>query len=163
VTFDFGVIYYTYPDGNFQAPIVGPDLNYFEFKAGVSGAFFPALPALTMGATVFYSPDYFGETGSTWTVEGTLAYTFNAIGPVTPTVSALIGYQDGSDAAYLAFNGFDSYTYYNVGLTLAVDKLSFDFRYWGTSDAENAVSNGLTCINNYCEDRFVFTAKVALP
>jgi hypothetical protein len=44
-----------------------------------------------------------------------------------------------------------------------VEKISFDFRWWGTADAENPVSKAFTCINNYCDDRFVFTVKVALP
>lgn len=158
-TFDFGVIYYVYPGSDFIAPVVGPDLDYFEFKAGVSGEVFKNLSA---GATVFYSPDYFGETGSAWTVEGTLAYTLPAIGKLVPSVSGLIGYQDGSDADYLAFNGFDNYVYWNVGVGVALDKLTLDFRYHGT-DAENATSAGLSCINNYCDDRFVFTAKVTLP
>ncbi len=54
-TFDFGVIYYLYPNDN-GTPftlVPGADLRYFEFKAGVSGAFIPSLPSLTMGATVF--------------------------------------------------------------------------------------------------------------
>lgn len=158
-TFDFGVIYYAYPNESFIAPVVGPDLAYVEIKAGVSGEVFKNL---TAGATVFYSPDYFGETGSVWTVEGTLAYVLPAFGPLTPTISGLIGYQDGDDADYLAFNGFDNYVYWNAGISLGIEKITLDFRYWGT-DAENATSAGLTCINDYCDDRFVFTAKVALP
>ena len=158
-TFDFGVIYYAYPSSGFIAPVVGPDLDYVELKAGVSGEIFKSM---TAGATVFYSPDYFGETGGVWTVEGSLAYALPAMGPITPTISGLVGYQDGGDADYLAFNGFDNYVYWNVGLALAIDKLTLDFRYWGT-DAENPVSAGLSCINGYCDDRFVFTAKVTLP
>lgn len=160
------MIYYLYPNDN-GTPftlVPGADLRYFEFKAGVSGAFIPSLPSLTMGATVFYSPDYFAETGSVWTVEGSLGYTFPAIGKITPTINGLIGYQDGGDAEYNFFNGFDSYTYWNVGLALAVDKFTFDFRYHGT-DAANSISElpGFTCANNYCDDRFVFTAKITLP
>lgn len=161
-TFDFGVIYYAYPSANpFAAPAGG--LDYVELKAGVSGEI---LKSLTAGATVFYSPDYFGSTGSVWTVEGSLAYALPAMGPVTPTISGLIGYQDAGDADYLTFNGFDSYTYYNVGIAFAIDKLTLDFRYWGTSDAIVSgvnTASGSTCGDNYCDDRFVFTAKVTLP
>ena len=55
-TFDFGVIYYTYPGANDFAS----ELDYVELKAGVSGEVFDKL---TAGATVYYSPDYTGEIG----------------------------------------------------------------------------------------------------
>ena len=67
-----------------------------------------------------------------------------------------------SDDYYDAWNGFSEYWYCNAGLALAVEKLTFDFRYWGT-DASNATSDALTCINDYCDSRFVFSAKVVLP
>lgn len=160
ITFDFGAIYYTYPGANFIFPVVGPQLNYWEVKAGASGEI---CKNFIIGALVYYSPDYFGETGAVWTIEGNAAYTLPAVGPVTPVINGVLGYQDGEEAAYLAFNGFDNYLYYNAGLALVIDKLTFDFRYWGTSDASNVISDTLTCINNYCGERFVFTAKVVLP
>ena len=159
LTFDFGFIYYAYPGENFIG-FAGPDLDYLEFKAGVSGS---PITNLTLGATVFYSDDYFAETGQVWTVEGTAAYTLPAFGVFTPTISGLVGYQDSEDASYLGFNGFDQYYYWNAGLALTVEKLTFDFRYWDTGDASNAVSDTLTCINGYCDERFVFSATIALP
>jgi len=158
-TFDFGVIYYSYPNAGYFIAAGGPNLDYTELKAGVSGTIHKDL---ALGLTVFYSPDYFGETGSVWTIEGAAGYTFHSIGVFTPSITGLVGYQDGTEAAYNAWNGFDNYWYWNAGLALAVDKLTFDFRYWGTN-ASNAVSDGLTCINHYCDDRFVFSAKVVLP
>jgi uncharacterized protein (TIGR02001 family) len=158
VTFDFGSIYYTYPGASYVT-IQGPDLNYWELKAGISGTIHKDL---ALGLNVFWSPDYFGETGTVWTIEGNGAYTFHAVGPFTPSITGVIGYQDGQDAAYRLFNGFDNYWYGNAGLVLAVDKITFDFRYWDTN-ASNAVSDRLSCINHYCDERFVFTAKVAVP
>jgi uncharacterized protein (TIGR02001 family) len=160
LTFDFGVIYYAYPgEGYLPAAVSTPDLDYVEVKAGVSGSPFTNA---TLGATVYYSDDYAAETGEVWTVEGTAAYTFHAIGPFTPTVSALVGYQEGDDPAYALWNGFDDFVYWNAGLSLAVEKLTFDFRYWDT-DASNTLSDTLSCINGYCDERFVFSATVALP
>ena len=164
LTFDFGVIYYSYPGSKYIAG--GVDLDYVEYKAGVSGS---PITNLTLGAAVYYSDDSFSSTGEVWTVEGTAAYTFHTVGPFTPTLSGVLGHVEGDDPAYLAFNGFDSYTYWNVGLALAVEKLTFDFRYWDTEGAENATSIGgtpgafFTCANNYCGERFVFSATVALP
>ncbi|MGZ8999168.1 MAG: hypothetical protein ACXW2T_09965 [Allosphingosinicella sp.] len=77
-------------------------------------------------------------------------------------VSGLVGYQTSSDDFYNTWNGFSEYWYYNAGLALVVEKLTFDFRYWGT-DASSATSDIATCINGYCDSRFVFTAKVAVP
>ena len=165
LTFDFGIIYYSYPNSNFFiAPIagIGPDLDYVEYKAGVSGSPFTNA---TVGAAVYYSDDTFASAGETWTFEGTAAYTFHTVGPFTPTIGGTLGYVDAQDAIYLAYNGFDSYTYWNVGLALAVEKITFDFRYWDTDGAANAISTlpAGTCGNSLCDERFVFSATVALP
>ena len=68
------------------------------------------------------------------------------------------------DPAYFAFNGFDSYTYWNAGVALAVEKLTFDFRYWDTDAAGRRSRPACgSCISGYCDERFVFSATVALP
>ncbi len=166
LTFDFGIIYYTYPGEGYGLNANLGDLPYLEYKAGVSGSPFTNA---TLGATVYYSDDSFASTGEVWTVEGVAGYTFHAIGPFTPTISGVLGHVESQDAAYVVFNGFDSYTYWNVGLALAVEKLTFDFRYWDTDGAENALSTSgappaaYTCSSDFCGERFVFSATVALP
>ncbi len=50
------------------------------------------------------------------------------------------------------------YTYWNAGLALAVDKFTFDFRYWDTD-----LETGLQPLDGLADERFVFTAKVTLP
>jgi uncharacterized protein (TIGR02001 family) len=160
VTFDFGVIYYSYPGASYRVdPPFGFDLNYVELKAGASTTIHEKL---ALGGYVYWSPDYFAQTGSVWTLEGQAGYTFDKVGVFTPTINGVIGYQTSSDDYYEAWNGFSEYWYWNAGLALAVDKLTFDFRYWGT-DASNTVSDAFTCINGYCDSRFVFSAKVVLP
>ena len=147
------MIYYSYPGANdggaarFQ--IKGQD--YVELKAGVSGAFITSLPKLTLGGTVYYTNEYQGGQNEVVTVEGSAAYEFPAIGPVTPTISALIGaqYGDAKDGFTLG-NGSDDLTYWNAGITLAVEKFSFDFRYWNT-DISNA--------NNFCNGRVLQCGK----
>ncbi len=44
---------------------VALDLNYVELKAGVSGTIHENL---ALGGYIYWSPDYFAETGSVWTV-----------------------------------------------------------------------------------------------
>ena len=154
--FDFGVIYYFYPGATDRAS----ELDMVEFKAGVSGTL---APNLTTGLTVFWSPEYTGETGSVWTFEGSAAYEFRKIGVFTPTVSGLLGWQTaGSSNWEAAFgNGRDNYLYWNAGLNLAVDKLSFDFRYWDT----DVSSSGNFCNGPVfqCDSAFVFSVKVEVP
>jgi uncharacterized protein (TIGR02001 family) len=156
-TFDFGVIYYYYPGTDFAGR---PNIDYFELKAGVSGQ---VVDKLTLGVTGFYSPDYTFETGEVVTVEGTAAYELPALGKVTPSITALIGYQHGSDNAYFTniAGTDDDYVYWNVGLALAIDKVTLDFRYHDTdigNDAANICADA-----RLCDERFVFSAKITLP
>jgi uncharacterized protein (TIGR02001 family) len=159
-TFDFGVIYYTYPNASYYTdPPFGLDLNYVELKAGVSGTIHEKL---ALAGYIYWSPDYFASTGNVWTFEGSGGYTFHAVGPFTPSITGVVGYQTGQDDYYDTWNGFSEYWYWNAGLALAIEKLTFDFRYWDTN-ASNATSDLFTCINHYCDERFVFSAKVVLP
>lgn len=139
-TFDFGVIYYAYPG---YSPGFDPEI--LELKAGVSGELFKGLAA---AAAVYYSPDY--NDFEYFVYEGTLAYTLPSFHVFTPTISGTVGRYEWETA------GAIDYTYWNAGLALAVDKLTFDFRYWDT-DASAALCTTL------CDERFVFTATVTLP
>ena len=130
--------------------------EYLEIKGGLSGEVWKDG---TLGATVFYSPDYQFETGSVWTLEVGFAQVLPQVLPkhwgFTPTLSALVGQQWGNDGAYAdrVAGGEDSYTYWNAGLSLAVEKFTFDFRYWDT----DIKGDGLA------DERFVFTTSITLP
>jgi uncharacterized protein (TIGR02001 family) len=140
-TFDFGVIYYDYPDDS--------TLDYYELKAGVGGEIFSKL---TAKGTFYWSPDILGEE---WYVyEGTLAYALPSFYMFSPTISGLVGYTDFETSSQ-----FD-YTYWNAGLALTVEKLTFDFRYWDT-DADATSCFG--ALASTCDERFVFSATLALP
>jgi uncharacterized protein (TIGR02001 family) len=154
VTFDFGVIYYAYPGAHDSAA----ELDYVELKAGASGTIWRDG---TLGLTVFYSPEYTGETGSVWTIEGMFAQVLPKLRDITPTFSATLGYNLGDSDAYRTFvgNGDDSYLYWNAGVSFAFhERFSIDFRYWDTniSDANNFCSGVVL----QCDERFVATAKV---
>jgi uncharacterized protein (TIGR02001 family) len=144
-TFDFGVIYYWYPgssDTAFGLPGAEPDV--VELKAGVSGEI---LPNLTAGAVLYWSPDATYETGEYFVYEGALAYALPTIGIFSPSISGTYGEVENQDDSTL------DYAYWNAGLSLGVEKFTFDFRYWDT-DVDNS---------GIADERFVFTAKVALP
>ncbi|WP_072376208.1 TorF family putative porin [Hyphomicrobium sp. NDB2Meth4] len=144
-TFDFGVIYYTYPGAGDSLA----ELDYVELKAGVSGEI---LKGLTAGGVAYWSPEYTGEVGETWTFEGSLAYALPQLWIFSPTVSGLVGHVDADAASFI------DYTYWNAGLSLAVDKITFDLRYWDT-DLSKAECFG----TSKCDERFVFSLTVALP
>jgi uncharacterized protein (TIGR02001 family) len=140
VTFDFGYIYYNYPDDT--------SIDYWELKAGASGEL---MPKLTAGGTFYWSPD---DAYDWYVYEGTLAYELPKFHVFTPTVSGLVGYTDFQSAV-----GVD-YTYWNAGLALAVENLSFDFRYWDT-DADTGTCFGGA--DSLCDERFVFSVGLSLP
>jgi uncharacterized protein (TIGR02001 family) len=145
VTFDFGVIYYWYPGDDFDVA------DYTEFKAGLSGS---PITNLTLGGYVFYTPEGTFNTGEITTYEGQAAYTLPAVGIFTPTISGVYGFVDPDDNTLTA-----EYTYWSAGVSLAVEKFTFDFRYWDTDeDIFNVVTGELLS-----DERFVFTAKVVLP
>ena len=163
VNLDFGVIYYTYPGAN---PSVVPGLgdpNFVELKAGYSWS---ALhPSLVTGTTVYWSPDYVFETGSVWTIETLAAWTLPKVSIFTPVVNGVLGWQkgDAKNGYFVNVNGTDDeYYYWNAGLNIAVENISFDFRYWDTNI--NSDAGGLICgRDNLCDERFVFSAKVVVP
>jgi uncharacterized protein (TIGR02001 family) len=144
-TFDFGVIYYWYPGDEFAG---GAEQDYVELKAGVSGTF---IPNLSTGFNFYWTDEGTLDSGEILTYEGNAAYTLPAVGIFTPTIGGVLGHVDYQDDDDL------SYTYWNAGIALAVEKFTFDFRYWDT-DIET-IHNG----HDISDERFVFTAKVVLP
>jgi uncharacterized protein (TIGR02001 family) len=156
VNFDFGVIYYTYPGYNDSG---AGEVDYVELKAGysISSLF---IKNLTTGTTVFWSPDYSGEVGDVWTTESTASYALPKVWVFDPTISGLLGWQKGDSSEGYNLGGKDEYYYWNAGLALGVDNLTFDFRYWDT-DLDPASLCGSTTLQ--CDERFVFTATVAIP
>lgn len=159
-TFDLGFIYYGYPGSN-KGTLGGfaiEKLSYIEAKAGVSVT--PWKDG-TVGATVFYSPEYTNKQGNVTTLEGSFSQVLPGFGPVVPTFSALVGYQRGSDDRFkiLTGNGSGNYTYWNAGVNFALwEKASFDIRYWDT----NVSNTGNFCSGQLfqCDSTVVGTFKV---
>lgn len=156
VTFDLGVLYYAYPG----ALDSGGELNYVELKLGASGSL---TDQLSVGATFYYSPDYTGELGDVYTIEGSAAYSLPKFWVFDPSISGRLGYQTGDSVGYAALfgNGDDNYLYWDLGLTLAVEKIALDFRYVDTnvSDAGGFCTGALF----QCDATFVGSIKVTLP
>lgn len=113
VSLDLGVIRYGY-----TGQPSGPDADYVEWKLAGS---IPAGPA-TLGAAVFYSDDFFGETGPAtyYEVNGSFAV------PSTKfAISGALGRQQ--------VRGPLDYATWNLGVGYAfTDRIGMDLRYWDT-------------------------------
>ncbi len=115
VSVDAGALYYGYVD----APR-GSAPDFWEVKVAASAPVGPA----TLGAAVFYSPEFFGDTGKATYGELSAAA---PLGGSDLTLSAAVGRQWVEEAV--------DYSTWNVGVGLAVTKsVTFDVRYWGTSN-----------------------------
>lgn len=113
VTFDFAAIYYGYIDKG------ASNYDYWEFKAAAS---VPAGPA-TLGAAVYYSPNFFGAADDAFYYEVNAAV---AIPETSFSVNGALGRQEQD-------GGLD-YTTWNVGVGYALtDNVSFDVRYHDTN------------------------------
>ena len=161
ITFDFAALYYMFP-GQYGNTNEG---NYLELKAGASVT---PVQNLTLTVNNFYSPENQFESGETYTLEGSAAYTLPAVGIFTPTISGTIGNQWGFDQRYVTYTmawGADEYTWWNAGVSLAVEKFTFDFRYWDTDLGGPTRANCDTSSAGSfeCGPTFVFSAKVTLP
>ncbi|MDR7232439.1 uncharacterized protein (TIGR02001 family) [Caulobacter sp. BE264] len=113
---DFGVLYYGYTKDKGLTP---GSYSYVELKAAASRAFGPA----TLGAAVYYSPEYPGKGG------GATYFEANAAMPVAEklTLSGAVGHQ--------TIKNYADYSTWNVGLAYALtDKLAADLRYHDTSE-----------------------------
>jgi uncharacterized protein (TIGR02001 family) len=166
VTFDLGVLYYWYPDGDDFANFNGVpgQLDYVEFKAGYSLAS-PWIKGLTSGTMLYWSPDYSFETGDVFTIESSASYALPQFWIFSPAISGAYGsvYGDSKDGFSVGGTSEDEYKYWNAGLSLAVEKFTFDFRYWD-SDIDVVGAGGTVCASQgLCDERFVFSAKVVLP
>ncbi|MEO1207012.1 MAG: TorF family putative porin [Pseudomonadota bacterium] len=146
VDFDLGVIYYAYPGAE---SLGTADLDYVEIKGGAS----TTIQKFSIGGVLYYSPDYFAETGAALTPELSLGYEFPAVGIFTPSITGFVGATYFEDDV----GGVDQdYFYWSAGLELAVENITLDFRYHDT-DQEGF------CDLDTCDSRFVFTASVSLP
>lgn len=127
---DLGVVSYLYVNEPGSA-----DYNYVELKAAASRAIGP----VTLGAAVYYSPNFFGADEQTTYLEANAAYA------VTDkwSVSGAVGHQS------LDVN--DDYATWNLGVAYALtDHLAVDVRYHDTD-----VDGPLT------DDRFVVGLKAS--
>ena len=139
VAMDVGVLGYLYPNAQDD----GAELDYWELYAKPSIAL---TEQFTLGAGVFYSPEFTGESG-----DG-LYYEVNGAFVVSPelSLSGAVGKQSVDTGGFFA--GEDEYTTWNVGGTYSAMGLGFDLRYHGTDVDDVSIY----------DDRVIFSIKKAL-
>lgn len=129
VNLDFGVIYYGYLDD--KAPKTSPPVaspgafSYIEVKAAASKAVGPA----TVGAALYYSPEFPLDGGEA------LYYELNGSAPIGEKLSltGAVGRQQVDASTYFG-GASDSYVTWNLGVVAAInDHLTADIRYSDTN------------------------------
>jgi uncharacterized protein (TIGR02001 family) len=158
VTFDLGVISYNYPNVHVDHALGLYDTNYVEFKVGASGT---VLKDIAWTGTVFVSPDYLGETGTTVVVEGSLSKPLFKYREVDFSASATVGYLDYTDQSVIpgTIAPLNSYAYYNAGVTATYKAFSLDVRWWDTSLNDTSAQCSFNQANQ-CGSTLSVTAKV---
>ncbi len=160
INLDFGVIYYSYPGAT---GLPRQTLNYVEFKAGYSWS---ALhPSLVTGTTVYWSPDYTFETGPVWTIETMAAWTL----PQVPRLHA--GHQRRARLAEgrLQRRLLRQRQRHGRRVLLLERRPEPDGREASPSTSATGIPTSTATLadllrrRNFCDERFVFSAKVVLP
>ena len=138
--YDLAAIGYFYPGAN----DAGAEHDYQEYKVGLSYAFKDAMMSPELGATLYYSPEFFGEIGSATYYDLSLGLSLmENLG-----MSLHWGYQDLDKSKA----GVDSYQDWKIGVNTEFAGLGFDLSYVGVNDdGETFGTKDLT------DDRFVLT------
>ncbi len=139
VAMDVGVLGYLYPGASDD----GAELDYWELYAKPSIAL---SPQFTLGAGLYYSPEFTGESGDGFYYEVNGAF---AVSPEL-SLSGAVGMQTVDTDGFFA--GEDDYTTWNFGGTYTAAGLGFDLRYVVT-DVDNAA---------IYDDRVILSVKLAL-
>jgi len=149
ITFDLAYFYYSYPNSSDSFG----DLDMWEVRGVISA---DTLAGTTSSFTVYYTPEYSFKSGKNWTYQGELAKPLPQIGPFSPVLSGLIGYNDNETGRVRP-----DFLYWNAGLTLGfADRFAFDLRYWDTDISDCKQRTAFQC-----EERLVarLTATISEP
>ncbi len=133
VDFNFGGKYTGYPNGRdiIAGTLLHAERDFIEFFAGAKVNFDKTA---SLGATGFFTPDFYNETGRVRTLEMQGALALPAMLGVQPRLTGTVGIVR-SDARDVVSPGH-GYVYTNAGIDGTIDRLYFDLRYW-TTDVRN--------------------------
>jgi uncharacterized protein (TIGR02001 family) len=147
VEWDLGFVGYFYPGADDDAA----EFDYVELKVGASGSI---TEQLSVGASAYYAPENFGDTGEAIYLEVSGEFAVND----ALVFSAAYGNQsvDDPDGPFGAA-GEDDYNTWNVGGAFAAHGFTLDLRYHDTDiDAGSDIENYTYGPSSY-DSAFVFT------
>lgn len=152
VALDIGAIGYLYPGAD-----PSPTFNYAEIYG--KGSITP-MEGASIGAAVYYSPEFTLETGQAWYTEINASFT----AAEALSISGAFGHQYIEDINSTGGGTPKAdYNTWNIGGTYTYAGLGFDLRYIGTDidTADTIMTSGFTN-DDLSDDRVVFTLKKAL-
>jgi uncharacterized protein (TIGR02001 family) len=138
VSVDFFTIWYTYPDTS------GAGLDYVEYGGGLGYDF----GLFSVGASLYYSPDYTGNAGEFWYFSGDVSVPL----PFKFTVDLHVGTQWFDRAAN------EDYTDWSVALSRDVLGFTLSVMYVDTDLEDNVDCGGA----EICDARAVFSVSKSL-
>lgn len=134
ISYDVGIWYYGYPNQNEEGTT---DYEYYEIYGNLGYTFAGDL-APTVGVGLYYSPDFYGESGDSIHVP----VSFDITLPAGFGMYASYGFVDvDGDAAGLTTTSTD-WNYYKVGVTTSLAGIDFDLGY---ADADNDCGSDALC------------------
>ena len=131
--FELSAIYYWYPGGGND-----PEPDYLELHGGVNYAFanIPLEPKIGLGLN--YSPDFYGEDGNAYYINGTLRLTL----PYKFGLRFEVGYQNvegdkttGNGGGPDSEDGYD-YLFWHISLSREILGFNLDLSYWDTNEEQ---------------------------
>lgn len=129
VELNLGVKYTGYPNGR---DIVFDTLDHAErdFIEFFAGGKVNLNETFSIGATSYWTPNFYYETGEVTTLELQAAMVLPAVMNMQSRLTSSVGHVR-SEARDIVSPGH-GYTYYNAGIEGQLDRFVFDVRYWGT-------------------------------
>lgn len=142
IGWDVGGIYYYYPgEDNATTP------HYGEIKGGLSYTFSDVALTPALAGTVYYSPDFFGETGDAVYTDGSVGFSL----PYGLGLGFHVGYQDVDDIG--------DYVDWKVGLSKPLAGFVFNVSYSDVSGDDEELFCPPPGFDDLCDGTVVFTVS----
>lgn len=129
VDLNAGVKYTGYPNGRdlIEGTLEEAERDFVEPFIGATVRF---TEQASLGATLYWTPDYYYESGEVVTVEGQAAYVLPEFAGVQSKLTAVLGLAESENPDVVSPG--DGYLYWNAGIEGTLERIMFDLRYWDT-------------------------------